>query len=63
MISKTWVAPPVGSGRAGTASRTTRMTAKLRVPKSSIRLASVLGSSPASQASSSPLSDVSVLRS
>jgi len=46
------VAPPVGSGSAGTPRRTTKRIAKLFSSKSSIRLATVLSPSPASQASS-----------
>jgi hypothetical protein len=55
MISKTCVAPPVGSGSAGTASRTTKRIAKLFFSKSSMRLASVFSPSPPSQPSSCSL--------
>ena len=55
MISKTWVAPPVGSGSAGTESRTTKRIAKLFSPNSSMRLATVFSPSLASQPSSWPL--------
>jgi hypothetical protein len=55
MISKTCVAPPVGSGSAGTASRTTKRIAKLFSWNSSMRLATVFSPSLASQPSSWPL--------
>jgi hypothetical protein len=55
MISKTCVAPPVGSGSAGTPSRTTNRIAKLFSWKSSMRLATVFSPSPASQPASCSL--------
>ena len=55
MASKTCVAPPVGSGNAGVAMRTTNSSAKLFSPKNSIRPPSVLSPSLANQRSSSSL--------
>jgi hypothetical protein len=52
MISKTCVAPPVGSGSAGTPSRTTNRIAKLFSSKRSMRLATVFSPSLASQPAS-----------
>ena len=52
MISKTCVAPPVGSGSAGTPSSTTKRIAKLFSSKRSMRLATVFSRSPVSQRSS-----------
>lgn len=55
MISNTCVAPPVGSGSAGTPSRRTNRIAKLFSLKSSMRLPRVLSPSLFSQCSSSSL--------
>ena len=52
MTSSTCVAPPVGSGSAGSAMRITKTIAKLRSPNRSIRLPRVFGSSPRSHPSS-----------
>jgi hypothetical protein len=49
MISNTCVAPPVGSGSAGTPSRTMNRIAKLLAPNSSMRLSTVFSPSPVSQ--------------
>jgi hypothetical protein len=51
MISNTCVAPPVGSGNAGTPSRRMKISAKLFSSNMSMRLPSVLSPSLASQRS------------
>src|SRR4051794_14141187 len=51
MISNTWVAPPVGSGSAGTPSRSTNRSAKLFSLKSAMSPPSVLSPSVPSQRS------------
>jgi hypothetical protein len=53
--SKTWVTPPVGRGRAGTAIRTMKTSAKLFSPKRSIRSPRVRGDSSRSHCSSRSL--------
>ena len=55
MTSSTCVAPPVGSGSAGSAMSSAKTIAKLRSPKTSMRLPSVFGASPVSQRSSCSL--------
>ena len=52
MTSNTCVAPPVGTGSAGTPSRTTNRIAKLFFSNSSMRLATLFSPSLASQRSS-----------
>ena len=55
MISNTCVAPPVGSGKAGTPSSSTNSTAKLFSPKTAIKPLSVLSPSLSIQRPSSSL--------
>ncbi len=61
MISNTCVAPPVGSGSAGTPSRITNRIAKLFSPNSEIKLPTVFSPSLASQRSRSSLTIGSAL--